>query len=141
MKKNRGEIDMKYKRIWMDIVWVLLGSILSVLGMMGKVEEFWNGLGTSLAIMGTIQLFRFYRLYKDDVYREKIEIAALDERNCFIRNKAWAWSGYLFILIASAFVIILKLMKYDLASMVVSGTVIVMLLLYYGSYFILNKKY
>ena len=36
---------------------------------------------------------------KNEAYREKIEIEEKDERNHFIRNKAWAWAGYLYVMI------------------------------------------
>ena len=90
---------MKDKRMILSIFWVILGLFLITLSFMGKVDEYWNGMGSALAIIGAIQLLRYRRLQKNPEYREKREIEISDERNRFIRNRAWAWAGYLFVLI------------------------------------------
>jgi uncharacterized membrane protein len=92
-------------------------------------------------VVGIIQLVRFYRLKNNEAYREKMEIEVSDERNHFIRNKAWAWSGYLFILIAAVACIVFKIMGQDLLSMAASGAVCLMLILYWISFIILKRKY
>ena len=121
--------------------YILLGVILWILGMAEIVDEFWSGMGSALVLVGILRLVRMYRFKNDDAYREKMEIETTDERNRFIRNKAWAWAGYLFILIAACAVIILKVMGQEVLSMAASGALCLMLILYYVSYFILRKKY
>ena len=86
-------------------------------------------------------MLKFHRLSKNKEYREKMEIEMADERNHFIRNKAWAWTGYLFILIAGIAVIVFKIIGQDLLSMAASVAVCFMLVLYWASYWVLNKKY
>ena len=68
-------------------------------------------------------------------------IAANDERNHFIRGKAWSWAGYLFILITGFSVIGFKLANHDLLSQAASWAVCLMLILYWGAYLVLEKKY
>ena len=121
--------------------YILLGVILWILGMAEIVDEFWSGMGSALVLVGILRLVRMYRFKNDEAYREKMEIETTDERNKFIRNKAWAWAGYLFILISACSVIILKVMGQEVLSMAASGALCLMLVLYYVSYFILRKKY
>ena len=129
------------KRIIVSIMWVIIGMVLIGLSFAGIVVEFWSGMGSGLLVVGIIQLVRFYRLQKNEAYREKMEIEATDERNLFIRNKAWAWSGYLFIMIAAVACIVFKIIGQDLLSMVASGSVCLMLVLYWISYIVLKRKY
>ena len=113
--------------------YILLGVILWILGMAEIVDEFWSGMGSALVLVGILRLVRMYRFKNDEAYREKMEIETTDERNKFIRNKAWAWAGYLFILISACSVIILKVMGQEVLSMAASGALCLMLVLYYVS--------
>ena len=97
------------KKMIVSIMWVIIGAILISLGFAGRVDSFWNGMGSGLFVVGILQLLRFYRFNKNEAYREKMEIEVADERNHFIRNKAWAWSGYLFVLITAISTIVFKL--------------------------------
>ncbi len=129
------------KRIVINIVYVIIGAILICLSIVGKVDEFWSGMGSTLFVIGILKLLRFYRINKNVAYREKIEIEEQDERNHFLRNKAWAWSGYLFIIIAGISCIVLKIMGQELLSMVASWAVCLMTSLFWISYIVLKRKY
>ena len=131
----------KDKRMIFSIIWVILGGVLIALAFAGKVDMFWNGVGSGLLVVGALQLLRQYRFSKNEAYREKIEIEEKDERNQFIRNKTWAWTGYLFVLIAAVLCIIFKIVGQEVLSFAASGAVCLMLVLYWISYFILRKKY
>lgn len=123
------------------IICMILGITLFGLGCAEFVDTFWSGMGSSLVAVSIVRLIQMYRFRKDEAYREKMEVEAMDERNRFIRNKAWAWAGYLFILIASMFVIVLKAIGQDVLSLAASYAVCLMLLLYWGAYMVLRKKY
>ena len=129
------------KRMILSCIWVVMGLVLIVLAFMEKVDAFWNGMGTALVVVGALQLLRFRRFNRNEAYREKVEIAMTDERNHFIRNKAWAWSGYLFIIIAAIMTIVFRLLGQELLSMASSGGVCLMLVLYWISWGVLRKKY
>ncbi|MBP3677974.1 MAG: hypothetical protein J6I97_06475 [Agathobacter sp.] len=129
------------KSYLVSILYLLIGAILLGLSFAGKVDEFWNGMGSALLVMGVIQLIRRYRLEKNEAYREKIEIETNDERNQFIRNKAWAWAGYLFVMIMAVTCIVLRIVGQDVLSMAASGAVCLVLVLFWGSYYILKRKY
>lgn len=132
---------MKVKTYFVSIIYIIIGVILLGLGFAGKVDEFWNGMGSALLVIGVIQLLRRYRLDKNEAYREKMEIENNDERNKFIRNKAWAWAGYLFVMIMAVASIVLKVLEQDLLSTAAGGAVCLMILLFWGAYFFLKRKY
>ena len=129
------------KRIIVSILWVVIGTALIGLAFAGKVDTFWNGVGSGLFVVGVLQLLRFRRFNKNSEYREKVEIEASDERYKFIRNKAWAWAGYLFIIISGMSCILFKILGQDTISLAASYAVCIMLLLYWISYAILKRKY
>ena len=132
---------MKDKNHIYPIICLILGAILMGLSIAGLTDEFWSGMGSALVVVGAARLLRSHRLKKNDAYREKMEVAETDERIHFIRNKAWAWAGYLFILIAAAATILFKILGQDLLSLAASGAVCLMLVLYWISFLILNKKH
>ena len=133
---------MKQNKIMMiSVIWVLLGMSLIGLSYAGIVDSFWSGMGSGLLVVGVLRLFRYYRFRKNPNYREKLEIEASDERLHYIRNKAWAWAGYLFVLIMAVAIIVLRIMGQDLLSTAAAMVVCLMLLLFWGSYHILSRKY
>ena len=124
-----------------SLFWIILGLGLLVLGLVEVVDSFWSGMGSSLLVVGLLQMIRYMRLRKDQDYQEKVEVESKDERNRFIRNKAWAWAGYLFILVSAVAVIVLKALGQELLSVAASVAMGLMLVLYWASYFLLRKKY
>ena len=132
---------MKKKDIIFGVSWLLLGLALTVLSCLETLDEFWSGMGSALMVVGIVRLLRGYRLSRSEAYREKREVAETDERLHFIRNKAWAWAGYLFIIISAICTIVFKILGQDLLCMVCSGAVCLMLVLFCVNFFILNKKY
>lgn len=132
---------MNGKRIAAQILCAMLGGVLLVLGCFEVVDSFWSGMGAALMVVGALRLIRAYRFSKDASYREKVEIETGDERNRYLRGKAWAWAGYLFILITAVAVIALKVAGQELLSMAASSAMCLMLVLYWGAYFLLRKKY
>jgi len=133
MKQNR--------RLILSIVWIVLGIALFGLGLAGVVGEYWSGMGSALAVVGVLKLIQYNRLNRNEAYREKIEVELTDERKGFIRSKAWAWAGYLFILITAVLSIVFRMMGQDLLSSASGYAVCLMLILYWISYLVLCKKY
>lgn len=133
MKNNR--------RVIAYVVCVALGIILLGLGYTEVIDEFWSGMGAGLLAVGVLRLIQIYKYGKDESYREKIEVETNDERNRFIRNKAWAWTGYLFILILGCSVIMLRVIGQDVLSLAASFAICLMVLLYWITYMILRRKY
>ena len=129
------------RRIIASISYVVLGAVLLALGIMEVVDEFWSGMGGALIVVGILQVVRFFRYRNNEEYRERAEIANKDERNQFIRNKAWAWSGYLFVLISAVATIALKIAGQDTLSFAASMALCLLLVLYWVSFLVLSKKY
>lgn len=123
------------------IIYLAIGAFLIGLGFAGIVDEFWSGMGSALLIVGALRLLRMYRLRSNTDYRERVETEATDERNRFIRNKAWAWSAYIYMLTAAAATIILRVIGLDMWSLAASYSVCFMLVVFWISYWILRKKY
>ena len=129
------------KKVMVSVLWIMIGIILIGLAFAGKVDEFWNGMGSGLLIIGILQLIRFYRFQNNEAYREKVEIEQNDERNRFIRNKAWAWAGYMFVILVSILSIVFRIMGQELLAIASAYSVCLVLLLFWGSYIFLRKKY
>ena len=129
------------KRTAVYVLYFLLGLALCAAGLGGKVDEFWSGMGSGLLCVSILRFIRLYRFSRDENYREQVEVAVSDERNRFLRNRAWAWAGYLFILLMGISVIVLKIMGQELLSTAASFAVCLMLILYWGSYAVLKRKY
>ena len=132
---------MKDKKVMYHSFLFIAGLVLIILAFSGKADPFWNGVGSALFIMGGIRLLRTHRLNKNPAYREKVEIETTDERNKFIRSKAWSWAGYLFILITGISVFAFKLAGQELLCLAASWAVCLMMVLYWAAYHLLKKKY
>ena len=126
---------MKKKDIIFGVIWLLLGLVLTALSCLETLDAFWSGMGSALVVIGIV------RLSKSETYREKREVAETDERFHFIRNKAWAWAGYLFIIICALSTIVFRLLGQDLLCIASGGAVCLMLVLFWVSFFVLKKKY
>ena len=129
------------RRVIAAVCYIVLGVVLLVLGMMEMVDEFWSGMGGALIAVGVVRVVQFFRYRNNEEYREKAEIAAKDERNHYIRNKAWAWSGYLFMLIAAVATIAFRVAGQDTLSFAASMAICLLLVLYWGFFLVLSKKY
>ena len=99
--------------IIVDSMWIIIGTILIGLSFAGVVDSFGNGMGSGLLVVGILHLLRLHRFQKNEAYREKMEIEISDERNRFLRNKAWAWAGYLFVILAGVSCIIFKIAEQE----------------------------
>ena len=137
MKPNRRIIVQ-----WiLPILYVIIGATLGICGELGVVDQFWNGLGAAFVVMGVLRLIRLIRYSTNTEYKEKTDTALNDERNRFIRNKAWAWAGYMYIMAAAVATIVFQILGEETLMFFCSGSVCLLLIVYWISYFILNKRY
>ena len=130
-KKNRS----------ISLCWVLLGGALTVCALAGALDSYWSSFGVSLLAVGILQLVRQRRYRRNETYREKVDTETQDERNRFLANKAWAWAGYAFVMTAAVASVAFKIAGREDLMMVCSLSVCLMVLLYWGSYMILKRKY
>ena len=131
----------KHKGIIAGTVYIFLGAILLWLGFTEVIDPFWSGMGSALMAVGVVRIVQLYRFRNNETYREKVETEKTDERSHFLRNKAWAWAGYLFVLMAAVSTIVFKLLGQDLLCIAAGFAVCLMMLLYWICYVILRNKY
>ena len=91
--------------------------------------------------MGVVLLIRHIRYRTNARYKEEIDTRNKDERNRFLANKAWAWAGYLFVLICAVSVLVFKFLGQDLLMMAACTAECLLLVLYWLSYLVVSKKY
>lgn len=129
------------KRFYLDIFYVIAGAALFACGIFEIVDSFWSGMGGALVAVGAIRIYQYAKYRRDPEYREKVEIESRDERNKFISLRAWAWSGYAFVMINAIGTIAFKIAGNDVLSQYCAYAVCVIIILYWVSYLILRKKY
>ena len=133
MKENR--------RYFALILCAFFGVALIVLGVMEWVDSYWYGMGTALVMVSVVRMVRLRKYCKDEAYREQVETEVSDERNSFIRVRAWAWASYLFIVIAGIASIALRALGQELLSLAAGFAGCLMLILYAAALLILRRKY
>ncbi|MCR4673045.1 MAG: hypothetical protein K5637_07410 [Lachnospiraceae bacterium] len=130
------------KRLALSIFWVILGVVLVVLCVTEVLDSnIYSGMGGALIGVGILQIIRNLKYRKDPEYREKINTEAGDERNSFIRNKSWAWTGYIVIIVQAVGVVIAVVLGQHAIQMVLSGCVCLELVVYWIAYLVLSRKY
>lgn len=130
------------RKLAVSIMWIIIGGILFGLEITGIVDNpIWSGLGGAWIGIGIMQIIRNVKYNSNPEYKEKIDIAYKDERNGYIRMKAWSWAGYLFIIGAAPVSVILMLTKHTEIGQTISYCMCTVLALYWISYMVLQKKY
>ncbi|MBQ7816103.1 MAG: hypothetical protein IJ339_01940 [Oscillospiraceae bacterium] len=133
---------MKYSRkIFISIFWVVLGAVLLYLQHSYTLDSYWSGLGSAFMVVGALQVFRQVKYRTNAQYREDVDTKNNDERNRFIGGKAWAWAGYLYVIIAAIAIIVLQIIGLKEISQIISYTLCTLLILYWVSYLFLRRKY
>lgn len=123
------------------ILTIAIGATLLTLAVAGVLDSFWSGMGASLLMISVLRLAQLYLYKTDKAYQEKMDTEVSDERNRFLRNKAWAWAGYLFVLIAAVCTIVFKVMEQELLWQATGLSMCLIVTLYWICFFILRKKY
>lgn len=132
---------MSKKRIAVQILEILVGVILLGLGIAGKVDEFWSGMGGALIGIGAMYLIQTVRYHKNEAYRENMDTERSDERNKFLSMKAWQLTGGWCVIIAAVGTFVFKFAGKEDLMMLCSGIVCLMVTLYWVFYLYLRKKY
>ncbi len=123
------------------ILTIVIGATLLTLAVAGVLDTFWSGMGASLLTISILRLAQLYLYKTDKAYQEKMDTEVSDERNRFLRNKAWAWAGYWFVLIAAVCTIVFKVMEQELLWQVTGLAMCLIVTLYWICFMILRKKY
>ncbi len=123
------------------MLYLLLGVGLVIGGITEQIDSFWSGMGSALLCVGALRMIGLIRYKTDAAYKEQTDTAVTDERNRFLRMKAWSWTGYLFILIAAVATIVFKLLDMEPQMFMASGAVCLVVVLYWVCYLLLRRKY
>lgn len=137
MKPNR---NIRYRWI-LSILYGVIGISLIACNLFHAVDDYWSGMGAALLVISVLQVLRLIRYKSDPQYKEATDTAVNDERNRFLSTKAWSWAGYLYIMIAAVASIVFKLLDQETLMFAASGSVCIILVLYWISYLIVRKKY
>jgi len=129
------------KRIFVCIIEILIGITLTVLGVMGKVDSYWSGMGGALIAVGAVLLIKHLRILSNAEYREKQTTELQDERNRFLSTKAWSWAGYLYVMGAAVASIALRVTNHPDLSTFAGLSVCAIMVFYWLSWLWLRKKY
>jgi len=132
---------MSKKHIVIQILEILAGIVLLGLGIAGKVDEFWSGMGGALIGVGAMRLVQTVRYQKNEAYRENVNTERNDERNKFLQMKAWQLTGGWFTMIAAVGTFVFKFTGKEDLMMLCSGGICLMVLLYWICFLYLKKKY
>ena len=129
------------RKILVSLFWVIIGITLIILDIIGVIDNpIYSGMGGGLLVVGAMQIYRNLKYHSNEEYKEKIDIEYSDERNRYIRMKAWSWAGYLFIIGAAIISIVLFVMKQTVYGQIISYCMCAVLVLYWVSYIVLQKK-
>ena len=137
---------MKNRYLPLAVLYIVLGIAIFVscqivdLGN-STLAQILPGMGGALFGVGIVRLVMGIKLEKDAEYRENYEIRINDERNRYLRMKAWSWAGYVFVLIAAVATIVFAVADRKELMMLASGGLCIMLVRYWVSYMIVRRKY
>ena len=132
---------MSKKRIVMQILQIVVGIVLLGLGVAGKVDEFWSGMGGALIGVGAMHLAQMIRYEKNEKYRENVNVKRSDERNRFLAMRAWQLAGGWFTVIAAIGTFIFKFAGREDLMLLCSSGVCLLITLYWICFLCLKKKY
>ena len=137
---------MKNRDIVLSIIYIVLGAAFFVASQVADlgdstIAQILPGMGGALIAIGAIRMYRGIRLEKDKAYRENFEVEVHDERNQWLRMKAWSWAGYLFVMISACATLVFAIIDKKELMQEASYAVCVMLVLYWICYLIVRKKY
>ena len=129
------------RKLLSPVIEIVLGAALIIVSKLFDLDSVWLGMGSALIAVGTLQLFLGLRYRADADYRERTDTEAADERNQFIRARAWVWAGTCFVLVGGVLTVLFQILgKQEYATLCGSG-VSLLVLFYWISFLILRKKY
>jgi len=129
------------RRMILSILWIVIGIVLVVLSVMGKADKsFFAGMGGGLIAIGILQTIRHIRYNNNAEYREKTDTEINDERNKYIRLKAWSVTGYITVLGCAVLSIVARVAGKQELGRYLGMVVCAEVLIYFVSYLIINKR-
>jgi len=128
------------RMIWY-IILIVVGAALTITPAFGWLDDFWVGMGGGLIGVSVVRLIQIARYKTNGDYAERVNVANKDERNLYIANKARSWAFYYSMLVECIGIIVLRVMEYPELSSLLGFVVCGQLVIYWGSWFYLKKRY
>jgi len=91
-------------------------------------------------VCGLVRVRNYRRITKSDETVRRQEIAETDERNIAIANRAKSWAFALYLMLTSSLVIVLEILNRVELATVLAGSVCALVLLYWGSYWVIRRR-
>lgn len=130
------------QKLLISSLWVVAGVALCAASFAGKLpSDMWSGMGGGLIGVGIVQIIRNLKYRSNPEYQQKIDIAANDERNRYLRMMAWSWTGYIFVIASAVISLILLIMGEKTISQILGLCMCAELVIYCVSYLAVGKKY
>ncbi len=128
-------------RLFVAVGYLIIGIIMIVVfNLLETDNNFLSSFGFALVTIGIVRVRNYLLITKSEETIRKQQIAETDERNIFIANRAKSISFTIYVLLACVSVIVLEILSKTELAMILSGTVCIMLLIYWVSYWIIRKK-
>ena len=137
------EFKKKLKiRLYTAIAYMVLGAAMIVVFnlVVKNATAFLSSFGFALLVIGFANLRRYRLITKSEETIRSREIAETDERNIFIAHKARSAAFILYTVLTCTAVIVLELLNQTELAMILSGTICVLLVIYWVSYWIIRKR-
>lgn len=126
--------------IWY-IILILVGAALIITPALGWLDDFWVGMGGGLIGVAVVRLIMIARYKTNSDYAERVNVENRDERNLYLANKARSWAYYYSMLLEGIGIIVLRVMEYPELSTLLGFVLCGQLILYWGSWLYLKKRY
>lgn len=124
-----------------NILLIVVGAGMIAWAVITDGNSTFSGFGGGLLGVGIIRLFQTIRYRRDEGYREQVDIALSDERNSYIRMKAWSWTGYLVVIGCAAATVVCMFLKLNAYMQIFSSVVCGICVIYWICYLVLSRKY
>jgi len=123
------------------ILYIVLGAVMVAGAAIVKTEnDFLSSFGLILAVMGLARFRQYRRITRNEESLREQEIRETDERNVMLIHKARSLTFSLYVLISSVAVIVLSLLDLHTQAQIIGYSVLLLVAIYWITYFILKKR-
>ena len=136
------EFKKKLKiRMFVGIALIVLGvAMIVIFNVIKPRNEFLSSFGFAFAAVGVVRLRNYLIITKSEERIKAQEISENDARNIAIANKAKSITFTIFVMVACIGVVVLQLLEKTHMALLLSGTLWLLLVVYWITYWIVYKK-
>ena len=128
-------------RMFVGIALIVLGvAMIVIFNVIKPRNEFLSSFGFAFAVVGVVRLRNYLIITKSEERIKAQEISENDERNIAIANKAKSITFTIFVMVACIGVVVLQLLEKTHMALLLSGTLCLLLVVYWITYWIVYKK-